>query len=208
MKRFGDTMRRLMDAKGISGVQLSGLIGMTPTSISRILNGQSRPRQLSLTRIMNGLCVTKEEEQQLLRAYPTFSDGAEETIFEDEKVAREERERAERFLEVKAQSIAFKRSVARELDKAGISYTQDYCEGIYVTDFLIEKEGKRIALECKFNVHRDFEKTRIIAVIIRDRLRCDEVFVVVPFIQDTDRDVLNASGVTVFADQDLVAAIR
>ena len=44
-------------------------------------------------------------------------------------------------------------------DKAVIKYRQDYCEGIYSTDFLIEKDDKRMALECKANVERDIAKT-------------------------------------------------
>jgi hypothetical protein len=58
---------------------------------------------------------------------------------------------------------------------------QDYFEGLFSTDFLIERGGKRVAPECKFNDHRDLEKTRITAGIIHDRLRCDSVFVVLPF---------------------------
>ena len=63
-----------------------------------------------------------------------------------EKNAQEERSRACATLEMKSQSIAFKRSVARELDKAGLSYKQDYAEGVFVTDFLIEQNDKRVAL--------------------------------------------------------------
>jgi hypothetical protein len=92
--------------------------------------------------------------------------------------------RAEQFMERKTQSIQFKRSVARELDKAGIAYKVDYCEGPYSTDFLIEKGGKRIAVECKSNVGRDLEKTAMNAELIKENLKCKEVYTVVPFNQD------------------------
>lgn len=209
MKKLGDAIRRLMEAKEVTGVQLAADIGLTATSISRILNGASRPRQVTLSRLMKRLCETREEEQSILRAYSSILEGLpEESVIEDEEHRREEIARCERFLEIKTQSISFKNSVARELAKAGIEAKQDYCEGLVSTDFLIERDGKRIALECKFNVHRDLEKTRITAGIIRDRLKCEMVFVVVPFLQEADRHILKAPGVSLLADQDLAAGVH
>lgn len=186
MNAFGDSLRTLMDAKAVTGVQLAADIGITQTSVSRILNGQSRPRQVTLTRIMKRLCESKQEEQALIRAYTGFDDSfPEESILEeDEKNEEEELARAERYLEMKAQSIAFKRSVARELDKSRIPYKEDYCEGIYVTDFLIERNGNRSALECKFNVHRDFVKALTIGQLLHAKLRCKEVIIAVPYMPD------------------------
>lgn len=185
MKRFGDTLRHLMELKGVTGVQLSAETGLTTTSISRLLNGQTRPRQVTLTRLMKYLCETKAEEQSLLRAYSGLETLPEEAVLDDEKNAQEERSRALRYLEMKSQSIAFKRSVARELDKAGLSYKQDYTEGVFVTDFLIQQDGKRVALECKFNVHRDFEKTGNIAELLKENLKIDAVLIVVPYGMDS-----------------------
>lgn len=86
----------------------------------------------------------------------------------------------------KTQPIQFKRSVARELDKAGIAYVQDYCKGAVSTDFLIERGGQRIALECRFNVQRDFERAVLTARVIRDELGCVSVITVTPFdVSDT-----------------------
>ena len=185
MKRFGDTLRQLMELKAVTGVQLSAETGLTTTSISRLLNGQTRPRQVTLTRLMKYLCETKAEEQSLLRAYSGLETLPEEAVLDDEKNAQEERSRALRYLEMKSQSIAFKRSVARELDKAGLSYKQDYAEGVFVTDFLIEQDGKRVALECKFNVPRDFEKTGTIAKLLKENLKIDSVLIVVPYGMDS-----------------------
>ena len=195
MKRFGDTLRHLMELKGVTGVQLSAETGLTTTSISRLLNGQTRPRQVTLTRLMKTLCETKAEEQSLLRAYSGLETLPEEAVLDDEKNAQEERSRALRYLEMKSQSIAFKRSVARELDKAGLSYKQDYAEGVFVTDFLIQQDGKRVALECKFNVHRDFEKTGTIAELLKENLKIDSVLIVVPY--GMDSVTKESSGLTI-----------
>lgn len=181
MLTFGKVIRILMNRRGLTGRQLSEQIGISPTSVSKILTDQSKPRQITLTRLIKTLCTNAEEEQMVIRGF-TGAESLEEEpsrpLPNDEQL---ERERAERFLEVKAQSIAFKKSVARELDKIGVKYTQDYCECIYVTDFLIEKDGKRIALECKFNVQREFEKAVMIASLIRENLQCEEVIIVIPY---------------------------
>lgn len=195
MKRFGDALRLLMESKGVTGVQLSAETGLTTTSISRILNGQTRPRQVTLTRLMKHLCETKTEEQSLLRAYSGLDMLPEESVLEDERNAQEERARALSYLEMKSQSIAFKRSVARELDKVGLSYKQDYAEGAFVTDFLIEHDGNPMALECKFNVHRDLEKTATIANLLMENLQINSVLIVVPY--GMDSVTRESSGLTI-----------
>lgn len=194
-----------MELKGVTGVQLSAETGLTTTSISRLLNGQTRPRQVTLTRLMKYVCETKAEEQSLLRAYSGLETLPEEAVLDDEKNAQEERSRALRYLEMKSQSIAFKRSVARELDKAGLSYKQDYAEGVFVTDFLIEQDGQRVALECKFNVHRDFEKTGTIAELLKENLKIDSVLIVVPY--GMDSVTKESSGLTIVELSELREAL-
>ena len=182
---MGSTIRALLKARGLKAFELGEQIGLSPTSISKIMNGVSRPRQNTFSKMCQALCKTKEEERQLVQAFT----GAE--LLEEESEPRQldaEREilrlRAEQFLERKTQSIQFKRSVARELDKAGIAYQQDYCEGPYSTDFLIEQDGKRIALECKANIGRDLEKTEMIREVLQDELKCEQVLIVLPFVED------------------------
>ena len=104
--------------------------------------------------------------------------------------------RTEQFMERKTQSIQFKRSIARELDKLGLSYEQDYCEGIYSTDFLIEKSGKKIALECKANIDRDIEKTVAQADMVMSKLGFT-TFVVAPYITGIS-ELQTKGGVKIF----------
>lgn len=78
---------------------------------------------------------------------------------------------------MKTRSILFKRLMARELDDAGVAYSQDYCQGIYSTDFLIEKDGKRIALECKANVERDMEKAVALTALLMEQMNCEVLLV-------------------------------
>ena len=141
-----------------------------------------RPRQNTFTRMCQALCKTKDEERRLVAAFAGtefLDEEPDQALPSSDKVIL--RLRAEQFLERKTQSIQFKRSVARELDKAGIAYKQDYCEGIYSTDFLIERDGKRIALECKANVGRDLEKTVAILELLKLGLECGRGLIVVPY---------------------------
>lgn len=179
---LGETIKRLLKVRGLKAYELGEEIGMSPTSISKVMNGVTRPRQNSFTRMCRVLCQTKEEERRLVSAFVGTELLDEEP---DQALPSAEKEilrlRAEQFLERKTQSIQFKRSVARELDKAGIAYQQDYCEGIYSTDFLIERGGKRIAVECKANVERDLERAAMTAKLLRVELGCDPIITVVPF---------------------------
>lgn len=63
-------------------------------------------------------------------------------------------------------------------------YKQDYCEGIYSTDFLIERDGKRIAVESKANVERDPEKTYAMTELLKVGLSCGRVLVIVLYHDD------------------------
>jgi len=179
---LGLAIKQLQRKYDVTGQELSRSIGITASSLSQIVNGHAKPRQGTFTKLCERLVQNPEDEKQLVDAFVKLKPEAPETVVVDADVYEQaEIERAERFLEAKAQSIAFKRSVARELDKAGLSYQADYCEGIYVTDFLVEHAGKRYAVECKFNVNRDFEKTVRIAGVLLEKLPCSTLFIVIPF---------------------------
>ncbi len=186
MNTLGEVIRVLMGRRNLTGVSLAAEIGLSATSLSRIVMGHSRPKQVTLTRLMKRLCATAQEEQVLLRAFT----GAAEPIVEEPVDASlnavAERERVERWLEARTQAITFKNAVARELDAAGISYRRDVCEGIASADFIVQPGAGRIALECKFNVSRDFDKALGVARLQRELMRCDSAVIVVPFHGDSD----------------------
>jgi transcriptional regulator with XRE-family HTH domain len=173
-----------MSRRQLTGTQLGQDIGLSATSVSRILQGHSKPKQVTLTRLMKRLCTSPEDEQMILRAFTGIGapPAEEPVIAEDPPNTAEERERVERWLEARTQAITFKDAVARELDKAGITYRRDVCDDIASADFLIDGDGKRVAIECKFNVSRDFDKTVGIARLLRELMHCDLVIIVVPFV--------------------------
>ena len=179
---LGETIHALMKQRGLKAFELGEKIALSPTSVSKVVNGVTRPRQNTFTRMCQVLCETKEEERRLVAAF-AGTELMDEESDEASTSSNEEalRLRAEQFIERKTQAIAFKRTVAKELDKADIDYEVDYTQGIYSTDFLIHTDSKRIALECKANVGRDLERSAAMCEVIEQNLKC-EVIIVVPFV--------------------------
>jgi len=180
---FGLALRGIMGRRNLTGILLAEQVGITASSISRIINGATRPRQGTLTRIIKACDCTPEEQQALLRGYGGLPDVvAEEPARPGPSgfLPPDEMERIARYLEMKAMSIDFKKAVARTLTEAGIVFEQDVISGSVVADFVVEKPV-RTAIECKFNVNRDWERTIGTAKLLREQLPCEQVMVVVPY---------------------------
>jgi transcriptional regulator with XRE-family HTH domain len=186
MNPLAETLRDLMDRHKMTGARLAEEIGISATSVSQILTGKTRPRQVTLSRMMRVLCESRADEQILLSAYE--AQGSTKlpvsSVLDDEANAATEEERVRRFLEMKATAVAFRNKVAGTLDNVPIPYQSDFTKGSVITDFMIQVGGKRIALECRANAKRDLEKSLVSARIIRDELKCDQVLIVVPKTED------------------------
>lgn len=181
-------MRSLMKRRKINGVELAAEIGVSPTSVSKILNGRSKPRQLTLTRIMKALCRSPDEEQVVVRAFTGLLDSIpDEPETPPRPIPEDEMERVTRYLEVKSMSVAFRNDVEAVLLGTGLSYQPDFRMEPYICDFLVEQEGRRVAVDCKFNINRDWDRTYATVKLLRENLPCDEVIVVVPYENDLAR---------------------
>lgn len=180
---LGDFLRLLMERRDLTGLVLAERVGISPTSVSRILNGATRPRQGTLTKLIEVLCLTPEDQQLILRAYSGLPDVIEEepasfTLSGDLPAA--ELDRVARYLELKTLSIDFRESVARTLTDAGIAFLSYARKGSVVTDFLLTGPA-RTAIECKFNVNRDWEREIGTVILLKQYLPCARVLVVVPY---------------------------
>lgn len=182
MAKLGEVLKALMDRKKLTGNQLAEAIGISPTSVSKIMTGQSKPRQLTLTQIIKRLCDGPEDEQLIIRAYTGLLD---EIPDEPEKAPRpistEEIERVTHYLEVKSMSVAFENDVESVLREAGFDYEKDYRVDPLICDFMIKLRGRRVALDCKYNVNRDWDRTYATVKLLREQLPCDEVVIAVPY---------------------------
>lgn len=136
MKKLGVALCGLMGDRVVVGVQSATAIGLEPPPASGGSHEAPRHSQEPRSRLLEPLCLTREEGQSILGAYSNILEGL--------------------------------------------------------------PEEPVIAVE----------KTRISAGIIRDRLRCEMVFVVVPFLQEADRQIRKAPGVSLVADQDLAAGVH
>lgn len=182
MQSFGDVIRLLMERRGFTGRQLSAAIGISTTSVSKIVTGQSKPKQLTLTRLIKSLCTNAEEEQMVIRAFT----GLMETMpDEPEKSPRplpdDEIERVTRYIEVKSMSVAFRNDVEAVLKASRLPYKRDFRADPFICDFLVENVARRVAVECKYNVNRDWDRTYATVKLLKENLPCDEVVIAVPY---------------------------
>ena len=181
MKSLGIIIKALISKRGITAKELSRSVNLSETSLSKIVQGVSKPRQANLTRIIQELCKSPEEEQQIISAYARIEDHLDDEQFQRDQATfnKIEEERVRRYLQAKSQSIAFREEVAATLDKAGIPYDSPFSNADVICDFLIPGP-QRIAIECKSNPTRDWHRTNTSARIILEDLPCNQVIVVVP----------------------------
>ncbi len=202
-----------MDRRGLTGLALADRIGISPTSISRIINGVSRPRQGTLTKLIEALCSNPEEQQLVLSGYAGLPDAVGEEPAATSpigQVSAAELDRVARYLELKTLSIDFRESVSRTLIEGGIQFDSYARNGNVVTDFLVESSG-RTAVECKFNVNRDWEREIGTALLLKRHLPCDRVVVVVPYENETSnsyREALASIGAEITTITALLKALR
>lgn len=180
---LGEAILALMKERGLKAFELGEKVSLSPTSVSKIVNGVTRPRQNTFTRMCEVLCETKEDEKKLVAAF-TGTELIDEE--EDHASVVSNREvlklRAEQFIERKTQAIAFQQTVMNELEKAEVGFIANYCEGAVSTDIFVELESRRIAIECKANIGRDIDRTIAVSELIAEKLEC-EVLIVAPFLQ-------------------------
>lgn len=192
MANFGDVIRLLMQRRELTGNQLATDIGISATSVSKIVTGQSKPKQLTLTRLIKRLCTNPEEEQMVIRAFTGLTDAMPD---EPEKSPRplpeDEIERVTRYIEVKSMSVAFRNDVEAALEGAGLQFKRDYRNDPFICDFMLELRGRRVAIDCKYNVNRDWDRTYATVKILRKNLPCDKVIIAIPYENDLVRKALS-----------------
>ena len=212
MKLFGNTVKFLLAQRGLTAKELAERVNLSETSVSKIVNGVTKPRQANFTRIIQELCETPDEEQQLVAAYAQIEDGLED---EDKQVdpavyERLEEDRVRRYLQAKSQSIAFREQVAAVLEQSGVPFQGPHQNADIICDFFIPGPP-RIAIECKANPTRDWDRTITSARLLRQELPCDQVIVVVPSldaISKADQKRVQAASVQMIPLSKLVALLQ
>ena len=178
--RLALAIRELIERRGMTQKALAKRIGMSESSLSLIFNGRARPRQITVTRLMQHLCTNVQEEQMLIAAYdqaeaaelPIRPAAPERPIGEDDRVRR--------YMEVKSMSVAFQQDVEKILRQGGFAFQHPYRQDPFICDFYLPGPP-RIALDCKFNVNRDWDRSVASVKLMYEHLPVDEVLVVVPY---------------------------
>lgn len=211
MKSFGNTVKLLLMDRGITAKEFAGRINLSETSLSKIVQGVSKPRQANLTRIIEELCETPEEQQQLIAAYARIQDtlSDEATQLDQAAYDRVEEDRVRRYLQAKSQSIAFRESVSAALAETGVQFQGPHQNEDLICDFFVPGSPS-IAIECKSNPTRDWDRTITSARLFRQELPCDQVFVVVPAVEaipKADLKRVQAASVQIIPLSTLIASL-
>ena len=190
-EKLGDVLRDLMAARDLQGVDVCAAIDLSENALSSILNKPTKPRYNTFVKLRNLLAKTPEEKARLIAAYegeeyqePDTSAGIAAQI-EEERTSVVEQKRAEDYLDAKANSIAFRRDIADELTKAKIpvipEFTFEHMGKKAVCDFMTRSSKNRIAIEAKYNLHRDWDHTLGTCIMLRKGTNAKAVVVVVPY---------------------------
>lgn len=190
MRLLGNTIKFQLAKRGMTAKELAERINLSETSLSKIVNGITKPRQANFTRIIKELCESPEEVQQLLSAYDQIEGALDEENpqFDSERFLQIEEERVRRYLQAKSQSIAFRESVAATLTEAGIDYQGPHQNKDIICDFFIPGTPST-AIECKANPYRDWDRTLTSANLFRAELPCERVLVIVPDLREVPAEI-------------------
>ncbi len=191
MQTLGKLIKTLIINDEISQKDFARRVGVSETALSKIITGKVRPRQATLTRMIQSLNLSDVQEQELIKTFENHHSLPEEKIERSDPISvyQENRERVNRYMEIKARTISFQAEVENSLSRCGIDYKKYYIENGLACDFFLPKY--RIALECKFNIMRDPERTITAAKILRDKMNLNEVVVVVPMKSEIPKDLMD-----------------
>jgi transcriptional regulator with XRE-family HTH domain len=191
-----------MDKRSVTGRSLSERLEVSKTTVSKILTGKARPKQDTFSEICVALCHTDEERNSLIEAYtgvrPSSALSMEKpTPLEEQYPARQKN--AETLLQERCAQWPFAKEVSIQLHEWGLRVEAQYVKGAVATDFLVDHNGRKIALECR----TDFEACDIkmecllIKAILKSKA-VDEAYIVLPDSGEYQEATLN-DGVRFFA---------
>jgi transcriptional regulator with XRE-family HTH domain len=180
---LGDVLRKIVDDRGLRQKVLAAKIEITEASLSNILNGKARPRQLTLTRLIDQLQATPEELQRILTAYDHAEkiELPERPASPDRPIPEDEIVRVTRYLEVKSMSVAFRSDVEAVLKRARLDFEKNFRNDPFICDFMLDLKERRVAIDCKYNVNRDWDRTYATVKLLKENLPCDEVVIAIPY---------------------------
>ena len=185
-KGLGGILREMVDRRGLRQKALAAKISITEASLSNILNGKARPRQLTLSRLIKQLEATPSEQQRLLAAYDhaEIAQLPERPALLEQPIPQDEIERVTRYMEMKSMSVTFQDDVNKALDAIGVDFERSHRQENIICDFLLPGPP-RIAVDCKYNINRDWDRSVASIWLLKEHLGVEVVLIVVPYENDT-----------------------
>ena len=194
--------RRKFKAKEVAKAKF----GITPEAFSNILKARTRPKAATFQKIVDGLCTTNAEKEQLQRAYD--NPGSDEFSFEllesETKHNAYALSKIEMANQARARAVSYQQKVADMLDDLNVTYKKDYVSGDVLVDFLITinsleyvdttSEGippgefiieRQIAIVCELDSYADRATLQKFSQYIWTSLCTDEALVIVPHKEDS-----------------------
>ena len=202
----------MVDQRGLRQKALAAKIGITEASLSNILNGKARPRQLTLTRLIDQLEASPEEQQRLLSAYDhaEIAELPERPASPEQPIPQDEIERVKRYMEIKSMSVTFQDDVEKELDRTGLYFERAHRQENIICDFLLSGPP-RIAVDCKYNLNRDWDRTVASVKLLKEHLDLEIVLIIVPYENDTtlsEADRITKQGGKIVSVADLEVTLK
>jgi transcriptional regulator with XRE-family HTH domain len=209
---LGVILREIVDDRGLRQKVLATKIGITEASLSNILNGKARPRQLTLTRLIDQLQTTPEELQRILAAYDhaEIAELPERPASPEQPIPQDEIERVKRYMEIKSMSVTFQDDVEKELNRTGLFFERSHRQENIICDFLLSGPP-RIAVDCKYNLNRDWDRTVTSIKLLMEHLKLQAVLIVVPYENDTtlaEADRITKQGGKIVSVADLEVTLK
>lgn len=185
---LGELVRTLLKKRNLKGKELAQNLGVTPTAVSMVLRGKSRPRQELFSRMCEILCDGSVERDALTAAYTGIDlpdqDPSPQSDLTQEQYPYQYAEAVE-MLKGRTSLIDFRREIAAVLKSLKLNFVFDVIECGVSADILVRLPSATIALECRPRSFGElkFKTDHFIGMeLIRSGL-CDRVIVV---FQDSD----------------------
>lgn len=143
---FTEKLQSLLGKTNTAQITLAKGIGKSNASISKILNGKSVPTSDTYCRIRDFLELNEHDEEELDQAYILLHTPD----IGKPKAQRKAVQGGDRnsYQHLDANMALLRRHVENILRELGISFVSNHVEGSIASDFLIDHQGKRIALIC------------------------------------------------------------
>jgi hypothetical protein len=122
----------------------------------------------------------------------------------------DEIERVKRYMEVKSMSVTFQDDVEKELDRTGLNFERSHRQENIICDFLFPGPP-RIAVDCKYNLNRDWDRTVASVRLLKEHLDLAVVLIVVPYENNTtlaEADRIATQGGKIVSVADLEVALK